>query len=98
MSGRVEEDRDVRRRASIFAFPQQIAALRDVLTEFIADVFTSTRLDRQILLRGVYLTSGTQEGTPIDRLLGALGRRYGVAPEAVMPSPGAARRTSSSGC
>ena len=28
-----------------------------------------------ILLRGVYFTSGTQEGTPIDRLLGAIGRR-----------------------
>ena len=45
-------------------------------------MFASTRLDQQILLRGVYLTSGTQEGTPIDRLLGAIGRRYGVAPDA----------------
>jgi type VI secretion system protein ImpL len=85
---RVEEDRDVRRRSRIFAFPQQMAALRDTLAEFVAEVFTSTRLDQQILLRGVYLTSGTQEGTPIDRLLGAIGRRYGVAPEAVAPPTG----------
>ena len=85
---RVEEDRDVRRRSRIFAFPQQMAALRDMLAPFVAEVFASTRLDQQILLRGVYFTSGTQEGTPIDRLLGAIGRRYGVAPDAVVPATG----------
>jgi type VI secretion system protein ImpL len=85
---RVEEDRDVRRRSRIFGFPQQMAALRDMLAQFVGEVFASTRLDQQILLRGVYFTSGTQEGTPIDRLLGAIGRRYGVAPEAVVPPTG----------
>jgi type VI secretion system protein ImpL len=85
---RVEEDRDVRRRARIFAFPQQVAALRDALTQFVSEVFAATQLDQQILLRGVYFTSGTQEGTPIDRLLGAIGRRYGVAPEAVVAPTG----------
>ena len=85
---RVEEDRDVRRRSRVFAFPQQMAALRDALGQFVSEVFTSTRLDQQILLRGVYLTSGTQEGTPIDRLIGSIGRRYGVAPEAVAPPTG----------
>jgi type VI secretion system protein ImpL len=85
---RVDEDRDIRRRGRILAFPQQLAALRDALGRFVGDVFGSTRLDRQVLLRGVYFTSGTQEGTPIDRLLGALGRRYGVASDAVAPSSG----------
>jgi len=84
---RLEEDRDVRRRTKVFAFPQQMAALRDLLTGFITDVFASTRFDQQILLRGAYFTSGTQEGTPIDRLLGAIGRRFSVAPDAVA-SPG----------
>ena len=85
---RVEEDRDVRRRARVFGFPQQMAALRDSLAQFVTDVFGSTRFDQQILLRGVYFTSGTQEGTPIDRLLGAIGRRFAVAPEAVMQPAG----------
>ena len=84
--GRLEDERDVRRRARIFGFPQQVAALRESLTGFIGEVFASTRFDRTILLRGVYFTSGTQEGTPIDRLLGALGRRFAVAPEAVVPA------------
>jgi type VI secretion system protein ImpL len=83
---RIDEDRDVRRRTRVLAFPQQMAALRDPLAQFIAEVFGSTRLEQQVLLRGVYFTSGTQEGTPIDRLLGALGRRFGVAPDVVAPT------------
>jgi type VI secretion system protein ImpL len=82
---RLEEDRDARRRGKIFGFPQQMSALRDTLMQFVSEVFASTRFDRQLLLlRGVYFTSGTQEGTPIDRLLGAIGRRFSVAPEAVI--------------
>ena len=30
------------------------------------------------MLRGVYFTSGTQEGTPIDRLTGSLSRAFGL--------------------
>jgi type VI secretion system protein ImpL len=84
---RLEEERGARRRASIFAFPQQLAGLREPLTEFVHDVFSSG-FDRQILLRGVYLTSGTQDGTQIDRLLGSIGRRFGIGPEAIAPPPG----------
>jgi type VI secretion system protein ImpL len=84
---RLEEERGARRRATIFAFPQQMAALRDRLDQFVSDVFSSTHVDEQILLRGVYFTSGTQDGTQIDRLLGAIGRRFGVAPEAVAAPP-----------
>ncbi len=29
-------------------------------------------------MRGVYFTSGTQEGTPFDRVLGALERKFNV--------------------
>ena len=86
--GRLEEERGPRRRASIFAFPQQMAALRDPLTQFVSDIFSSTQFSQQILLRGVYLTSGTQDGTQIDRLLGSIGRRFGVAPDAVAPVAG----------
>ena len=65
-----------------------MAALRDRLDQFVSDVFSSTHVDEQILLRGVYFTSGTQDGTQIDRLLGAIGRRFGVASEAVAPPAG----------
>jgi type VI secretion system protein ImpL len=85
---RLEEERGPRRRANIFAFPQQMAALRDPLTQFVSDIFSSTSFNQQILLRGVYLTSGTQDGTQIDRLLGSIGRRFGVAADAVAPAAG----------
>jgi type VI secretion system protein ImpL len=81
--GRIEEERDVRRRTAAFAFPQQIAGLRDLIGSFVTEVFAATRFDGRLLLRGVYFTSGTQEGTPIDRLMAAIGRGFAVAPEAV---------------
>jgi type VI secretion system protein ImpL len=87
---RIEDDHDIQRRARVFGFPQQMAALRESLTAFVTDVFEATRFDQKVLLRGVYFTSGTQEGTPIDRLLGALGRRFQAA-EAVAPPSGRGR-------
>ena len=84
---RLEEERGARRRATIFAFPQQMASLREPLTQFVGDIFSS-QFNQQILLRGVYFTSGTQDGTQIDRLLGSIGRRFGVAADAVAPPPG----------
>jgi type VI secretion system protein ImpL len=84
---RMEEARDTRRRTRIFAFPQQTATLREPLTEWITEVFSARGFAGQILLRGVYFTSGTQEGTPIDRLLGSIGRRFGAA-DAVMAPQG----------
>ncbi|MGA2776914.1 MAG: type VI secretion system membrane subunit TssM [Steroidobacteraceae bacterium] len=88
--GRLEEERDVRRRTAAFAFPQQVAGLRNLIGAFVAEVFSATRFDGRLLLRGVYFTSGTQEGTPIDRLMSAIGRGFALAPDAV--SGGAAGR------
>ena len=65
-----------RRRAKVFGFPQQMARCATRSRSSSPTCSRSTRFDQQILLRGVYFTSGTQEGTPIDRLLGAIGRRF----------------------
>jgi type VI secretion system protein ImpL len=83
---RIEEERDVRRRTAVFAFPQQTAGLRNFIAAFVTEVFAATRFDGRLLLRGVYFTSGTQEGTPIDRLMSAIGRGFAVAPDAVAAS------------
>lgn len=80
---RMEAERDPRRRVSILAFPQQMMALGPLLSDFLRRVFTTSDFDRQVLLRGVYFTSGTQEGTPIDRMLGAIARAFGVTSTAV---------------
>jgi type VI secretion system protein ImpL len=85
---RLDDEHDLPRRTRVLAFPQQMAALRDPLAQVVAEVFAATRFDQQPLLRGVYLTSGTQDGTPIDRLLSSLGRRFSIAPESVAKSAG----------
>jgi type VI secretion system protein ImpL len=79
MFSRMVDERDQRRRARLFAFPQQFAALRPRLLQLVDQTFGATGFDRRLFLRGVYFTSGTQEGTPIDRLLGSLSRSLGVA-------------------
>ncbi|USU14966.1 type VI secretion system membrane subunit TssM [Paraburkholderia fungorum] len=75
---RLQQERDVRRRALIYGFPQQLASLRDLLGGFLGDVFQSSRYEENALLRGVYFTSGTQEGSPIDRVMGALAASFGI--------------------
>jgi len=79
---RLEEERDQRRRTALYAFPQQMAGLKETVTQFVEKVFSSTRFEGRVLLRGVYFTSGTQEGTPIDRLMSAIGRTFALAPQA----------------
>ncbi len=59
-------------------FPGQVASLEPVLMEFLQGIFAGARDEPAPLLRGVYFTSGTQEGTPIDRLTGVLARALGV--------------------
>lgn len=85
---RLADERDVQRRAAIFAFPRQLAGLRTVLESFVRETFAGSELAGRVLLRGVYLTSGTQEGTPVDRMLGALARTFGLALQAPPAQPG----------
>jgi len=84
---RVEAERDARRRGTVFGFPQQLGALRALVAGYIADVFTQSRFERRALLRGVYFTSGTQEGTPIDRLMSSTGRALGLSSHLIATSP-----------
>nr|WP_241093326.1 type VI secretion system membrane subunit TssM [Xanthomonas sp.] len=89
---RMHVERDRARRAAILSFPQQFAALGEAARQFVEGVFAGTAYAAPPLLRGVYLTSGTQEGTPIDRMMGAVARTFGLA-EASVQAPGAQRRT-----
>lgn len=76
---RMQAEPDVLKRAAIFAFPQQFEGVKGLLGSFLEQVFEGGgNLEERPLVRGVYFTSGTQEGTPIDRVLGTLGRTFGV--------------------
>ena len=69
---RLQQERDPARRDLIYGFPQQFAALKESLQSFLEGVFKPNAFEERVLLRGVYFTSGTQEGSPIDRLIGAM--------------------------
>ncbi|OOG42715.1 type VI secretion system membrane subunit TssM [Rhodanobacter sp. C05] len=89
---RLHGERDPTRRAAILSFPQQLGALRDITRQFVEGVFTGHQYDAPLLLRGTYFTSGTQEGTPIDRMMGAVARTFGLDASR-LHVPGAQSRT-----
>ena len=75
---RMQAERNAERRALIALFPGQVASLEPLLLDFLQAAFGGTHDNPAAMLRGVYFTSGTQEGTPIDRLTGTLARALGV--------------------
>ncbi|WP_299910754.1 type VI secretion system membrane subunit TssM [uncultured Paracoccus sp.] len=74
---RLNEEPDGISRIAIFGLPGQMALLRDNVTDFLRRVFEPTRYKSNAILRGFYFTSGTQEGTPIDQVLGAMNKAGG---------------------
>ncbi|MBA3448303.1 MAG: type VI secretion system membrane subunit TssM, partial [Pseudaminobacter sp.] len=75
---RLHEEPDAISRIAIFGFPAQVAALRGRVAEFLNQIFEPTRYQTNANLRGFYFSSGTQEGTPIDQVLGVMGRNLPV--------------------
>lgn len=77
LSDRLQDEHNPVSRAQIFGFPSQMATLKRSIVDFLTRVFEPTRYHANATLRGFYFTSGTQEGTPIDQLIGALSRNFG---------------------
>jgi len=88
---RLQGERDVQKRARIYGFPGQFASLRGLLTEFLDVTFSSSPYEADALLRGVYFVSGTQEGTPIDRVLGSIARSYRLERAILAPNQASGR-------
>jgi type VI secretion system protein ImpL len=80
----LRRENDRLRRAAIYAFPQQWSLLRQALFGFLQSVVAELRSELRPCVRGVYFTSATQEGTPMDRALGGLVRTLGL-PGRVLP-------------
>lgn len=88
---RLHQERDVRRRSLILGFPQQMNSLKTLVDGFLQDIFRPSRFEELHILRGVYFTSGTQEGTPIDRLMGSLATIFGLDRQALPSHSGHGR-------
>ncbi|MGA9657251.1 MAG: type VI secretion system membrane subunit TssM, partial [Polyangia bacterium] len=79
---RVHEERRTEARFSIFEFPRQLATLKQPLTDLVTDLFAENVFEDAPIMRGVYFTSGTQEGRPIDRLMKSMADAFGVSARA----------------
>ena len=98
MLARLHEERDLQRRAAIYRFPQQFHAMGPLVGEFLAQAFGTQVNHKPLQLRGVYFTSGTQEGNPIDRVLVALARTFRLERAAIAGPAAPARASSSRAC
>lgn len=75
---RLHHERDIARRGLLLSFPQQMALLGPPVQEFLGEAFGQSRFAETVLLRGIYFTSATQQGTPVDRVLGAVAASFGL--------------------
>lgn len=73
---RMVEEKDPLWRMDIFAFPDQMMRLKRSINDFVRRIFENSK-GTGAILRGVYFTSGTQEGTPIDQVLGKMAKARG---------------------
>jgi type VI secretion system protein ImpL len=78
---RLESARTVDARERIYGFPQDFEALSGNLGTFVAELFTDNAYQDGPVVRGVYFTSGTQEGNPISRVMSGMAAAYGLPPE-----------------
>lgn len=82
---KMDRQRSRQRREAIYTFPQQFSALRGTISNFVKQIFDQSRFQQPVKLRGLYFTSATQEGSPIDRIMGALASNFGIDRQAVAP-------------
>ena len=92
---RLQEEPNHTARVLLFGFPTQMTALKQPIIEFLNRVFEPTRYHANATLRGFYFTSGTQQGTPIDQLIGAMARAFAADEVASSPIRAWARASSS---
>jgi type VI secretion system protein ImpL len=78
LTDRLQEEPAPGTRVALFGFPTQIATLKRTIFDFLNQIFEPTRYHANATLRGLYFTSGTQQGTPIDQLIGALIKSFGA--------------------
>jgi type VI secretion system protein ImpL len=88
---RLQETRDLQKRATIYRFPQQYRVAGPLIAKFLDGAFGGAWVGEAPFVRGVYFTSGTQEGSPIDRVLGTLARSFNLERKVQPPPVGAGK-------
>ncbi len=84
---KLERERGGDRRNLIYTFPQQFSSLKNLIHSFLQETFETTNYELSVMFRGVYFTSATQEGSPIDRIMGSLAQNFGLDRQSVAITP-----------
>ena len=77
-------------KSELFNFPSQFEAGKNLLVDFIARLTEENPYQDTPNFCGIYLTSATQEGTPIQKILGQIRQAFGYVdedPAAALPEP-----------
>lgn len=75
-------------RQKVYQFPLEMASLREPLAQLCEVLFQKNPFQESPTFRGFYLTSGTQEGRPLDRVISGMAHAFGiVARVPVAPTP-----------
>ena len=79
---RMSMERDARKKSQIYSFSDQVASLQQTLCDVIATLSNAENsLNEELVpgkIRGLYFTSGTQNGAPIDRMLSRISSAFGL--------------------
>jgi type VI secretion system protein ImpL len=77
---RMSQERNRVAREAVYQFPLELAGIKRNLQDLIHNVFLVNAFQGTPLLRGFYFSSGTQEGTPLSRVLQRMGQAMGIRP------------------
>jgi type VI secretion system protein ImpL len=75
---RLADDVSAAERPLVYQFPMQLRASRERLSQLVGELFQRNPYQDSPIFRGFYFTSGTQEGRPIDRVMGEMARAFGL--------------------
>ncbi|WP_370981198.1 type VI secretion system membrane subunit TssM [Agaribacterium sp. ZY112] len=75
---RVHQERNIEKRSVLQSFPARMEGLADIITDFVNQTFKPNRYDTVPMVRGVYFSSATQEGSPIDRMMAQVSANFGL--------------------
>ncbi|MBZ9613437.1 type VI secretion system membrane subunit TssM [Rheinheimera maricola] len=75
----LHQQNDPTKKADMLTFPAQMESMKGSIHNFLINIFGENSFQDSALLRGVYFTSGTQQGSPFDSLLGSIALDMGIS-------------------
>lgn len=79
IGSRLGKENNPQAKTLILFFPEQLAIIKSRLEILLKGVMDAQGGDEPAWLRGIYMTSATQNGTPIDRLLEGMSSGFGLS-------------------